>query len=399
MGEPFRRIVGKPLLVVGESTCASLFGVLLDKVVRQGLTPTGIEEMARAQSTHSRRASPSFSNTANLPARVGVVLGHRPSSVERGHSSCDRHALYTADGSSKISLTSVTLEIAFMPPLHNTAIACLAKFNAQISVIPILEMSPSFPHAATNSSTELKVVKIETRDWRWEGGGGLRQDRVSYDTRVPPSPLHRPSPLPFQGGFPQDSSSSLMFEFLADNDVTLSPRERTLLRKMNVAYSETLIRQLLLPLIEQRSAVSLRILDYAVVNWSKQHNVIVQSTVSGGTTNMYHAYREELSFWKRRLFDPFRRRGRVSFELDGKTYQTTLGQANFALFVYQTGILAYVTTHVDAIEDDMNAVNVRHRKMRAMELKLGLRHRRKELTYGEPQPCCAYEHPSLVTFD
>ena len=109
--------------------------------------------------------------------------------------------------------------------------------------------------------------------------------------------------------------------------------------------------------MEQTSVVSLRALDWTATNWSKAHNVMCHSPVPGRMTNVHHSYRTMLHHWKRKLFDPFRRRKRIEVEVNGKVYETTLGQANFALWTYRTGVMAYVRTHTEEIEADMNAVS------------------------------------------
>ena len=98
--------------------------------------------------------------------------------------------------------------------------------------------------------------------------------------------------------------------FVADV-ARLSARERALLRHLEREYTPELVRDVLRPLVTQTSPVSLRALDWAVVNWSKQHNVVCAAPAPGVMTNVHHAYRTSLAYWKRRLFDPFRRRARV----------------------------------------------------------------------------------------
>ena len=179
----------------------------------------------------------------------------------------------------------------------------------------------------------------------------------------------------------------------------LGGKERVLLARLNKEYSEESICDVLLPLITQTSPVSLRALDWAVVNWSKQNNVVCSSIVPGQMTNIHHAYRTALAYWKRRLFDPFRRRDRITLTIYGKEYETTLGQANFALFTYETGILAYVIGHIDDIEDDMNRVSRRQKKERTEANRRGISRKRKELTEANKNMCFAYDAPMRVTFD
>lgn len=180
---------------------------------------------------------------------------------------------------------------------------------------------------------------------------------------------------------------------------TLSPRESSLLKLLDKQYTDDIGREVLLPLMTQDSPVSLRALDWCVTNWSKQHNVVCSSLTPGQLINIHHSYRNMLYFWKRRLFDPFRRRARIQVVIDDETYETTLGQANFALWTYQTGVLAYVLGHVHEIEQDMNSVSQVQKRERKEAQKRGIRRQRRELTSAPRSLCVAYMAPTRVTFD
>ena len=181
-------------------------------------------------------------------------------------------------------------------------------------------------------------------------------------------------------------------------DIQLTFRERGLLKRLQREYTPEIARKVLIPLLTQTSPVSLRALDWAVVNWSKQHNVVCSSLKPGETTNIHHSYRCALHFWKRRLFDPFRRRTRIKITIDDGTYETTLGQANFALWTYQTGVLAYVLSHITDIEENMNHVSQRQKRIKKDDVKTGTRRKRRELTPGGGTVCVAYRAPVKICF-
>lgn len=209
----------------------------------------------------------------------------------------------------------------------------------------------------------------------------------------------RPNPEPCDNGGAVAAGVSNQAQrlFLVD-EAALSPKELNLARRLEREYTVDLLRDVLLPLIEQTSPVSLRALDWTVVNWSKQHLVVCSSLQTGHMTNVHHCYRQNLAFWKRRLFDPFRRRHRCHFRLDGVEHETTLGQANFALFAYQSGLLAYALSHIDAIETHMNVVSQRHKRARVEAERLGVNRKRSELTSASPSTCIAYTSPMHVDF-
>jgi hypothetical protein len=181
--------------------------------------------------------------------------------------------------------------------------------------------------------------------------------------------------------------------------ISLTPREASLIKLLEKQYTDTIAKEVLLPLVTQTSPVSLRALDWCVTNWSKQHNVVCSSQVPGQLVNVHHSYRNMLAFWKRRLFDPFRRRARITVLIDGVKHDTTLGQANFALWTYQTGVLSYVLGHIAEIEKDMNSISQIQKRERKDAVLKGVRKRRRELTSAPRSMCVAYIAPSRVSFD
>lgn len=181
---------------------------------------------------------------------------------------------------------------------------------------------------------------------------------------------------------------------------TLTAREVTVLKLLEAQYTPQIANEVLVPLITQESPVSLRILDWCVTNWSKKHNVMCASQVPGKFVNIHHSYRSMLSFWRRKLFDPFRRRTRVLLRIEDREYETTLGQANFALWAHQTGVMAYVVSHLAEIERDMNAVSgTQKRVRRETYMREGKASKRKELTSAPRSLCVAYLTHSRVSFD
>lgn len=186
---------------------------------------------------------------------------------------------------------------------------------------------------------------------------------------------------------------------ISTRNIVLKARERTLLKHLETIYTDEIARTVLAPMLTQKCNVSLRALDWLVTNYSKKYNVVCSSAVPGQITNIHYAYRTCLSHWKRRLFDPFRRRDRVHVHIDDVEYETTLGQINFLFFCYQTGILAYAIGHIQAIETDMNEASQKHKRERREMVKLGKKRRREELTQAPKSLCVAYRTSSRVVFD
>lgn len=174
----------------------------------------------------------------------------------------------------------------------------------------------------------------------------------------------------------------------------LSDKEYHLLKLLESKYNNTMFVNILRPLATQQSPVSLRTLDWTVVNWSKGRNVVCSSLTPGEMTNIHESYIRTLTYWKRRLFDPFRRRKRIQVVLDnGTSFDTTLGQAHFAQWIYSTGILGYVIGHMKEIELDMNRVSRLHRSRDGPR-----RRKRSEITTAITSRCAVYTCCSHIDF-
>ena len=182
-----------------------------------------------------------------------------------------------------------------------------------------------------------------------------------------------------------------------DPGVNLISREKTLLSRLLRECTPDIARGIIVPLITKRSPVSLRVLDWTVVNWSKKHNVVCVSPVTGENVNVHRVYLNTLSFWKRKLFDPFRRRSRIILSFEGEEYETTLGQINFAVFLHITGIYAYVLRNVKSIEEDMNRSSTMHKQERRAAAQSGKAIKRKGLTREPKTKGVVYRTPCRVS--
>lgn len=112
----------------------------------------------------------------------------------------------------------------------------------------------------------------------------------------------------------------------------------------------------IIPLVEQKSEISLRLVDWFVTNYSKKHNTVITKEKSGNIIhfNVYLSYRNQLKAYSKEKFDPFRRNEHIIFYYDvDKSIETTHGQLNFFRWVIQNDILDYIAEHIEDVETDM----------------------------------------------
>ena len=109
----------------------------------------------------------------------------------------------------------------------------------------------------------------------------------------------------------------------------------------------------ILPILQGKSNISLRLIDWFVTNYSKKHNI--SYILNQRQFLVYFHYKRELKAYSKRLFDPFCRRERIMFQARGhESFVTTVGQLNFFRWSLEKDILSYISANIDAIEKDMN---------------------------------------------
>jgi len=108
-----------------------------------------------------------------------------------------------------------------------------------------------------------------------------------------------------------------------------------------------------LPILQGKSGVSLRLIDWFVTNYAKKHNI--SYILNQRQFLVYFHYKRELKAYSKRLFDPFCRRERIMFQARGyEPFVTTVGQLNFFRWALEKDILTYITENLEAVEKDMN---------------------------------------------
>ena len=170
-----------------------------------------------------------------------------------------------------------------------------------------------------------------------------------------------------------------------------------LIRQLRSFFTEHRLRTLLIPLLDRSNEVSLRTLDWLCVNYSKHRNIVC-SMPDGGLCNIYHAYKVALNVYRRRQFDPFRRRDRATIGIGDETYVTTLGQCNFVFWAWTHGVLQYAHEHREDIERDMNTSSSAHRSELRELRNQGKKRRRSSLSVRSASVCRIYKSPSRVSF-
>ena len=114
---------------------------------------------------------------------------------------------------------------------------------------------------------------------------------------------------------------------------------------------------ILIPIVNGVSKISLRVLDWFVTNFCKKHNTVIHYHRDGKAQKLivHLDYKNQLKAYSKKQFDPFCRRERINFIYGkGNELLTTVGQLNFFRWAIEHHVLDYINDNLEVIEADMN---------------------------------------------
>jgi hypothetical protein len=144
-------------------------------------------------------------------------------------------------------------------------------------------------------------------------------------------------------------------------------KQDLLMQSLITFFSNKKNIDIILSIIEGKSKISLRLIDWFVTNYCKKNTVryyINKKGVSKKQIDVHLNYKTQLKSFSKKQFDPFRRDERILFEYNNEkklTLTTTVGQLNFFRWVIKNSILTYIEKNLKAIEKDMNSITKKNR--------------------------------------
>ena len=141
-------------------------------------------------------------------------------------------------------------------------------------------------------------------------------------------------------------------------------RQLRRLREIASFFDDGALARLLVPVATATFDVSLRLLDYCCTNYAKKTRVVICE--EGMATHLFSLYKDWLRHYRRRCFDPFRRRERICFKNPhtDEWLATTVAQLNFLRWADVYKVIAYVRRNLQAIEQDMMLTLTESKKRR-----------------------------------
>jgi hypothetical protein len=101
-------------------------------------------------------------------------------------------------------------------------------------------------------------------------------------------------------------------------------------------------------ILDGKSKISLRLIDWFVTNYSKKYNVTYVNKNQKHII-VYLSYKSHLKAYSKKMFDPFCRWKRIKFH----EMETTVGQLNFFEWAITDEVLKYLEEHQQEVHKDM----------------------------------------------
>lgn len=147
---------------------------------------------------------------------------------------------------------------------------------------------------------------------------------------------------------------------------SLKKKEKMLYDVLNEFFAKCDEKEIktVIDIINGKYKISLRFLDWFVTRYCYLYKTSIQIN---NTYNKEHdfniniSYKAQLKSFKKKCFDPFKRKNKFYYTFDKNNNQylilTTLGQLNFFKWALGFGIIKYVEDNFDKINNKINYVN------------------------------------------
>ena len=147
---------------------------------------------------------------------------------------------------------------------------------------------------------------------------------------------------------------------------TLKKKERMLYDVLNEFFAKCDEKEIktVIDIINGKYKISLRFLDWFVTRYCYLYKTSIQINNPYNKEedfNINISYKAQLKSFKKKCFDPFKRKNKFFYTFDKNNNQylilTTLGQLNFFKWALGFGIIKYVEDNFDKINNKINYVN------------------------------------------
>lgn len=166
----------------------------------------------------------------------------------------------------------------------------------------------------------------------------------------------------------------------------IQSQEQWVLFRLERFYGKQENIQKVKDILEGKSNLSLRLIDWFVTNYAKKFNTSFL-TKSQKHVIVYLSYKSHLKAYSKKMFDPFCRSRRIKFQ----GFDTTVGQLNFFEWAITDDILDYLEKNYEAVHADMET--------RLKDVEPEKHRKRHELSKSATNSLKCHDVRVTVTFD
>lgn len=95
-------------------------------------------------------------------------------------------------------------------------------------------------------------------------------------------------------------------------------------------------------ILEKKNGLSLRTIEWFITNYSKERS-LTYTTSNSKRVTVHLAYKSSLDGYSKKLFDPFCRTDRITYDIPGYgSVTTTVAQLNFLKWCITNGVIEYI---------------------------------------------------------
>lgn len=192
----------------------------------------------------------------------------------------------------------------------------------------------------------------------------------------------------------------------SNNVLPKTHKQDLLMSSLQEFYKESDNIKIILDILNGKSKISLRIIDWYVTNFSKKKNTNYEIFITKNNLktkkqfNVYIDYKLQLKGYSKKQFDPFCRRERINFYYDNENFiVTTVGQLNFFRWAISNDIIKNIEKNLTLIELDMNNSYRAIYKLSNKQSPIAIRRKRHELSLSATRCITKHNVKITVAFD
>ena len=199
-------------------------------------------------------------------------------------------------------------------------------------------------------------------------------------------------------------------EYTFTNEIPF--KQQLIMKSLKEFYTKDNI-DIIIPILQGNTKLSLRIIDWFVTNYSKKNNIrydiekFKNNKLCYDQFTVHLNYKNQLRAYTKKSFDPFCRRNRIQFQYEDENFLiTTVGQLNFFKWSIENKVIDYIKENLAEIDTDMNLNIKKHYKSKRNKKKkssdTGIkseRKKRKELSVSATKTLNKHKYNITLDFN